>query len=199
MPDKAAQILKTAERMFAEGRYHEITLDEICKEAGVGKGTIYRYFQDKEHLFWQVILSGLDELVASAEKVAEQEQDTGKGLRKLMHTVASFFAEREGLFGLMWSESLRGSGHKRDVWKQWHQKDEKILSVAARFIVRGMEEGRYASRLSPAGAARLLLGMVRTGQRERKDMPGGKDWPLAIVDLFEQGMLVRNERKGKHA
>jgi len=197
MPEKAKQILKTAEKMFAGGRYHEVTLDEICKEAGVGKGTIYRYFQDKEHLFFQVILSGLDELVASVEVVGQQEQDSGKGLRQVAECVADFFAQRDALFGLMWSEQLRRSDRRRDVRREWHSKDEKIMAVFARFIVKGLEEGRYASRLSPAAAARLLLGMIRTGLRERKEMPGGKDWPLAVVDLFESGLLVRHEPKAR--
>jgi len=197
MADRTKQILKTAEKMFAAGRYHEVTLDEICKEAGIGKGTIYRYFQDKEHLFFQVILSGLDELVASVEKVGEQEVDAGKGLRRVAECVAEFFAQRDALFGLMWSEQLRRSDRRRDVWRQWGSKDEKIMAVAARFVVKGMEEGRYVSRLSPAAASRLLLGMIRTGLRERKEMPGGKDWSLAVVDLFENGLLVRNEQKRK--
>jgi len=194
MPDKAKQILKAAEKMFATGRYHEVTLDEVCKAAGVGKGTIYRYFQDKEGLFWQVILSGLDELVESIKEVEKQEQDARKGLRTLVQRMADFFTERGALFGLMWSEHLRRSSHKRNVWKHWGRKDEEILSVAAGFITKGMQDGRYASRLSPAAAARFLLGMVRTGLRDRKEMPGGRDWPLAVVELFEKGLLARAEK-----
>lgn len=195
MADKAKQILKTAERLFATGRYHEVTLDEICKEAGVGKGTVYRYFKDKEDLYWQVILSGLDELVASVEHVGEQQPDAGQGLRLLVQCIADFFKERGALFGLMWSQQLRGSGRKKHFWKQWGKKDERMVAVAAGFIVRGTEEGHYASRFSPAAAARLLLGMVRTGLRNWKEMPAGKDWPLAVVDLFESGLLVRKDRK----
>lgn len=197
MSDKAKQILKTAERMFATGRYDEVTLDEICKEAGIGKGTIYRYFEDKQHLFWQVILSGLDEMAQSVEQVGQEEQDASKGLRRVVQTVADFFMEREALFGLMWTQQLHGSGHRRNIWKQWGTRDERIVSVTARFIVKGMEEGRYATELSPDAAARLLLGMIRTGMRERKEMPGGKDWPLALVELLEKGLLIRDAKKGK--
>ena len=83
MPDKAADILKAAEKLFAAGRYHEVTLDEICKNAHVGKGTVYRYFHDKEDLLWRVIMSGLDELVKSVRQVAEREEDPGQGLRQV--------------------------------------------------------------------------------------------------------------------
>lgn len=197
MPDKAKQILKAAERMFATGRYDEVTLDEICKKAGIGKGTIYRYFQDKEDLFWQVILSGLDELVESVKQVGQQQQDASEGLRQVAQCIADFFTERGALFGLVWSGQLRGSGHRKNVWKQWGKRDEEILAVTAGFIIKGMEQGRYATRLSPAATARLLLGMVRTGLRERKMMPGGTDWPQKVVRLLERGLLVR-KANGHH-
>lgn len=197
MSDKAADILKAAEKLFADGRYHEVTLDEICKNAHVGKGTVYRYFHDKEDLFWQVIMSGLNELVESVQQVAEQEQDPGQGLRQVACCIARFFSQRAALFGLMGSERLRASTRKKKIWKQWHKKDKKIRAVAADFIAKGMEEGRYASSLSAAGAALLFRGMIRTGLRNRRDMPRGNDWPLALVELFEKGILVRNAPKSK--
>lgn len=192
MSEKAKQILKTAEALFANGRYHEVTLDDICADAGVGKGTVYRYFEDKEDLFWQVILSGLDELVESVKAVGEAEDDPGAGLRGVVTRITDFFTERGGLFGLMWSEQLRGSKRKRKVWKQWRKRDEATVGIVADFIARGTEQGVYATELTPAAAARLLLGMVRTGLRHRQDMPAGKDWQLAIVDLFERGLLARD-------
>ncbi len=197
MGDKAACILKTAERLFAAGRYHEVTLDDICKEAGVGKGTVYRYFKDKEDLFWQVILSGLDELVRSVEDVQEREQDPGEGLRGVARCIADFFSDRRALFGLMWSESFRGSGRKKKFWKQWRSKQEGFLAVTMGFIGRGMEQGHYVSRLSPHAAARLLLGMIRTALWNREEMPKGDGWPLAIVELLENGILADKSSKIK--
>jgi len=195
MTDKAVCILKTAEKLFAAGRYHEVTLDDICKEAGVGKGTVYRYFKDKEDLFWQVILSGLDELVQSVQDVQEQEQDPRAGLRGVARCIADFFTDRRALFGLMWSESFRGSGRKKRFWKQWRSKQEGFLAVTMGFISSGMEQGLYASRFSPHAVARLLLGMIRTGLWNREEMPEGDDWPLAIVELLENGILA--DRSGK--
>jgi AcrR family transcriptional regulator len=192
MSEKAKHILKTAEGMFASGRFHEVTLDEICKRASVGKGTIYRYFEDKEDLYWQVILNGFDELVDSVQEVGQQEADPGVGLRLLVQRIGDFFGERKALFRLMWTEQLRDSRRKKKVWKKWHKKSDKILDVASDFIVAGLREGRYSTELSPAGAARLLMGMVRTAVRNREYMPGGNDWPGAVVDLFENGLLKRD-------
>jgi AcrR family transcriptional regulator len=192
--DKARQILKTAERLFAEGRYHEVTLDEICKQAGVGKGTVYRYFEGKEGLYYQVILSGLDDLVDSVKRVGERESDPGRGIEKAAGCIAHFFASRRCLFRLMWSEQLRGSARKAEVRKQLRRKTDKALGVVAGFVQNGVQEGRYRTPFSPQACARLLMGMIRVGLRHKREMPGGREWPLGVARLLEKGILADNAR-----
>lgn len=193
MSDKAKQILKTAETLFAQGRYHEVTLDDICAKAGIGKGTVYRYFKDKEDLFWQVILSGLDELVESVQAVGAAGGDPGEGLRGVVTCIFDFYAKRAGLFGLMWSEEFRGSEGKRRVRRERRKRDEAMVGVVSDFIAQGIETGVYAAELSPRAAALLLLGMVRTAGHHWRDMPADTDWHLAVLDLFERGLLVRHK------
>ncbi|MFH1033991.1 MAG: TetR/AcrR family transcriptional regulator [Pseudomonadota bacterium] len=48
------QILKAAERVFANNGYHESTVSEIAKEAKVSEGTIYEYFSSKEGLLFSI-------------------------------------------------------------------------------------------------------------------------------------------------
>ena len=42
--DKRAMILTAAHEVFFEKGYHNATSEEIAKRAGVGKGTLYQYF-----------------------------------------------------------------------------------------------------------------------------------------------------------
>jgi AcrR family transcriptional regulator len=54
-PVKRDQILEGAQRCFLEMGYEAASMNEITAEAGVSKGTIYVYFQNKEELFSQLI------------------------------------------------------------------------------------------------------------------------------------------------
>ena len=58
LPEK---ILTVAARLFATHRFHEARMEDIAAAAEVGKGTLYRYFKDKEELY-----------LALLERTAEQ-------------------------------------------------------------------------------------------------------------------------------
>ena len=45
------QILEIAKKVFAARGYYNTNIEMICKKAGVGRGTIYRYFKNKEDIF----------------------------------------------------------------------------------------------------------------------------------------------------
>src|SRR3954449_13048651 len=72
------RILAAAADAFAEGGL-AVTMDEIARRAGVGVGTIYRRFPDKELLIEALFEQRIDELVALAE-AAREEPDPFAGL-----------------------------------------------------------------------------------------------------------------------
>ncbi|KAB0302355.1 TetR/AcrR family transcriptional regulator [Vibrio fortis] len=52
--DKRLQILSAAETVIAAEGFQGLSMQKLAKEAGVAAGTIYRYFDDKEHLIEEV-------------------------------------------------------------------------------------------------------------------------------------------------
>jgi len=44
-------IVSAAMKLFAERGYEQTSMDELAREAGVGKGTIYGYFATKSEIF----------------------------------------------------------------------------------------------------------------------------------------------------
>ncbi len=53
-PDKNAAILKAAMELIAENGFHGSPISMIANRAGVGAGTIYRYFENKDVLIREV-------------------------------------------------------------------------------------------------------------------------------------------------
>lgn len=53
---KEQRIIEAAELVFSKHGYEKSTVDEIIALADVGKGTLYKYFGNKEQLFYQLVL-----------------------------------------------------------------------------------------------------------------------------------------------
>jgi AcrR family transcriptional regulator len=48
--DRRAEILAAAQRCFVRSGFHQASMQEICTEAGMSAGNLYRYFPSKESL-----------------------------------------------------------------------------------------------------------------------------------------------------
>src|ERR1700681_110527 len=53
--ERPQEILEAAFTEFSRNGYATTTLDQIAERAGVTKGTIYVYFENKEHLFISMV------------------------------------------------------------------------------------------------------------------------------------------------
>ncbi len=50
MADRKKLIVEAAAKSFSEFGYKATTMDHVARSAGVGKGTIYTFFKNKEEL-----------------------------------------------------------------------------------------------------------------------------------------------------
>jgi AcrR family transcriptional regulator len=53
--DKKNQIVNAAENLFHRYGYSKTSMEDIAREAVLGKGTIYYYFESKEDIFFEVV------------------------------------------------------------------------------------------------------------------------------------------------
>ncbi|PKL38914.1 MAG: hypothetical protein CVV44_08575 [Spirochaetae bacterium HGW-Spirochaetae-1] len=58
--DKRLFILNAAAEIFARDGYHQAGISEICKNAGISNGALYKYFSNKEALFLTILDFGID-------------------------------------------------------------------------------------------------------------------------------------------
>lgn len=78
-PDAARQerrrteILVAANRVFAEVGFTSTDVQQIAVAAGVGKGTVYRYFPSKEELFLAAVDQGMQRLTAAVNEAAAEQ------------------------------------------------------------------------------------------------------------------------------
>src|SRR4051812_26103556 len=104
LPDdnKRRQIVATAASMFAQQPYHKVRLDDVAAAAGVGKGTLYVYFQSKEQLYFSIISDGIAILLDRLrDQLAGDHGGAMNRLRSIVGEVVHFAFAHPQLFEMM--------------------------------------------------------------------------------------------------
>ena len=93
------RILRAAGEVFTQ-RGLDATLDDVARQAGVGVGTVYRRFPDKESLVAELFQERINEMVAVAEEACAAP-DPWQALLSFLEYAAACMAGDLGLRQLM--------------------------------------------------------------------------------------------------
>ncbi|PPJ15685.1 TetR family transcriptional regulator [Nocardia nova] len=141
-----ARILRAANELFAR-RGLEVTLDDVAEAAGVGVGTVYRRFANKQELIAAVFDQSVAEM-AEATDAAHADPDTWRGLSRLFEWYCEHMALDRG-FGELMLEIP-------DVSERFATLRERITPMVLRLIDKAVAEGV----VRPGIAASDLFAMV---------------------------------------
>ena len=154
--------MDAAKKVFAKKGYHEATIAEIATEAELAQGTIYLYFESKDHLFFSLIEEKIDELTEAVSEVIESdEEDTIKKIENVVRMQLEFFENDKDFFTLLSSEkSHRFDLHIKAEQKQWlRQRYHGYVSLVAKPIEMAIKEGKLKA-MDKDKLAYALIGMV---------------------------------------
>src|SRR5262249_50119289 len=110
------RMLDAAARLFATQRFHEVRMEDIAAEADVGKGTLYRYFNDKEELYLALLDRASRQLAARLHEQVAESDEPRRRLQTIVAALIQFFDEQPHLLDVIQrAEVLRGPDFP---WKQ---------------------------------------------------------------------------------
>ncbi|HZR82014.1 MAG TPA: TetR/AcrR family transcriptional regulator [Candidatus Binatia bacterium] len=179
-------ILRNAEASFTGRDFHAVAMDDIARRCGVGKGTLYRYFESKDALFHSVMLEGLAELAGQIRAVAAAESAPPAKLAAIVRSILRHFAARPGLAGLVdREERKRGAAARR-----WFGRRAELARLVAGVIDDGVRTGQFRA-IEPRLAAEMLLGMLRAMNRYPAARESLATVERAVLDVFLEGVAAR--------
>jgi len=186
-PDKKRLIMQAAEQLFTRRRFHEITMEDVARAAGVGKGTIYGYFRTKDDLFFETATAGFDELYERIQRHAPEEGAFREILLWICREIHDFFLRRRPLFRMMQTEQFRALWQRGRLRERMLEQRGKLVAAVAGVFRAGVAAGEIRGDLDPEVLAHLFLGMQRTRVMDLADGPAAPPSHEFIVDLFCQG------------
>ena len=154
--EKELAILEAASRVFASRPFHEVLIDTIAADAGTGKGTIYRYFETKEELYFATVLHVVEALARELETRTRSETSAVKRLESIAALILNRFWERRYLLPFFQRDERFPMLEVELVKRR-----EPILRVVQETILAGIEQREFRGIDARIGAE-LFLGMVRS-------------------------------------
>lgn len=141
------RIFDSAVILFSTKEFYDVKMEDIAREANVGKGTIYTYFKSKEELLFKCLTNNLDQgQIQMAEILNSSASFTEK-----LHTIFQNMYEVIKQKGPMIQQYMKtGSKNKMSLadHKYLHEKFENGLSILSVFFQKGIDEGILTDALS---------------------------------------------------
>ncbi len=81
---KKVQILATGKELFWKFGFKRVTIEEICKEAGVSKMTFYKFFPNKTKLATAIMDVVFEESLLKIRKIDKEHESADKTFKKFL-------------------------------------------------------------------------------------------------------------------
>lgn len=156
---RPGELIEAALAVFVERGYAATRMDDVAKYAGVTKGTMYLYFENKEALFKAMVRDRVVGHIAATEELVEQ---FGGSARDMFRLVADRCWARvvegpmSGLARLVMSEVATFPDLARFYHDEVFARSMKLFEHALRV---GMARGEFR-RVDPAMTARLTVAPI---------------------------------------
>jgi len=182
-------ILLEAARAFARFGFKKASIDEIAKEAGVGKGTVYLAAESKEDLFYQVLHREMRAWQAECSKVIDPRVPADKLLLKLLEAAKEYLERHPLVRDLLFGETTR-------ALPSWRGRFEELRALGrtnvAEVLRIGVRQGLFDPSLDVDAAAGVLQDFHLSAQvLYAKDQSTFAERQAAGLGIVLNGLRVR--------
>jgi AcrR family transcriptional regulator len=195
--ERPQQILEAAFRVFGKQGLHQATLDEVAREAGITKGTIYLYFPSKADLFVAMLRARITAVIpamASADGRAAPSLEArlagvGRDLYQFLSSPGYL-----SMFRTIISEVAQFPELAAQVYR------EGVLAANRRLagVIEAAARAGQCRETNAMIAARAFVGMFLVFAISQRLLGGERIYPIpddavvdTVTDIFLNGLLRR--------
>jgi TetR/AcrR family fatty acid metabolism transcriptional regulator len=189
--NKYHQILEAAVKVFARQGFHQSTVAQIAKEAGVADGTIYLYFKNKDDILVQFFSVRAKQVFESFREAVDAAENSTDKLRNLVRChLAEFQRDKDGAVVYQ----VETHQNSRLAEAQIREMSKMYRDLISEIIEQGQQEGAIRKDLYVGLVKRFIIGAVDEvintwlHTEEDYDLVSMAD---PLVELFVKGIEQR--------
>lgn len=126
---RKTQILLVASKAFADFGYDKTDVNVVSDEIGIGKGTVYYYFKNKETLFLACVDQLMQQLLESINNVVQTKNDHLEIIEKAIFTYLEFFDFHPEFVELLIQERAIFKNREKPTYYKYREKNGEEWKV----------------------------------------------------------------------
>jgi TetR/AcrR family fatty acid metabolism transcriptional regulator len=155
--DKYGQILDAAIKVFALQGFHQSTVAQVAKAAGVADGTIYLYFKSKDDILFQFYEYKARQVFERFREAVDQATHAVDKLRNLVRTHLTEFQNDINMAIVYQAETHQ---HRRAAQEAIREMSKMYRDIVTEIVELGQREGKLRRNLTIGLVMRLINGTV---------------------------------------
>lgn len=159
---KRGLILEAALSVLKEGGVSGLKMEEVARRAGVAKGTLYLYFQNKRDLLKALVEERTWGFYREVEAIVRRDAPFFERLEDLLRRRLAWIQEWRGLWAAVAREAM-GQEDPTPWLKGLH---EHYLALLEELVLSGQAEGSVRRDLNPRAAAAVVSALGCTPSLE---------------------------------
>lgn len=156
-------LLKSAQLQFQKYGLSKTTMNDIAKQAGKGKSTLYHYFTSKQDVFVKVIIMEIDDLFEQLNKAVELHDTCKDQYKAFIVTKLKVLKEKKNLYQLVFEkpeEQPFFNSCKKELDVNYREKEKTLIK---KIIIAGSETGELNFDLTKVDLFSELLSSCGRG------------------------------------
>lgn len=192
---KRQDILHSAMALFKDKGFHNTKMEDIAMDAGVGKGTLYGYFENKQDIFDEACIEYVDVIIDNIKYISNMD-DTFKNKLLILFNEK---LKMESEFADMSIDNILSSKNiiSEETIKRIILKISEMYDLICCIINQGKEEGLVKKNIQSEITACMIIGTMgeylRLCSHKKKNEIKGDD---VIFDLLYNGFAVNQSTIG---
>ncbi|WP_066506143.1 TetR/AcrR family transcriptional regulator [Abyssisolibacter fermentans] len=154
--DKRKAILESALKNFSKNGFYKAKIYDIAKDAGVGKGTVYEYFESKKSLFENLIKEGTHQYIEEALVILQSNNDFHDKIREFSKFHWKYMCKHSFLIRIMQSEI----NMPNDLCSNIHDSRIKALNLFKTITKEAIDNGQIRSDVDADMVCMILNGSI---------------------------------------
>ncbi|MCD0444383.1 TetR/AcrR family transcriptional regulator [Glycomyces sp. A-F 0318] len=147
------RLVEAARRALSSGE-GAFSLEGVAREAGVGIGTLYRNFGNREQLVEAVYAAEVENLTARAAELARR-MPPREALRAWLIQFAAFAATKRGVVEVLGFEAITGPGPMNHTGSL-----ERVTAAITPLLEAGARDGSLRADVDPQDVVMLVAGAL---------------------------------------